>query len=265
MRPGLKTDFFSLPKPRAFAHRGSGCSHPENTLASFAAAHEVGVRYMELDIHQTRDEQLAVSHDPDLERASGKPGKICEMTYGEVAKADAGYTFESPEGSHPFRGKGLHVPTLAEVLTSFPETRFIVEVKQIAPSVIPRLLQVLDETGMRRRVLAASEHQQPLDEIRAAAPDIPTNFSALEVGMFLQAMVAGFKGYTAPGEALQVPPSYESFSLVTPEIIAAAHQQELEVHVWTVNEEAQMRELIAAGVDGLISDYPARLLRVLGA
>lgn len=263
MRPQISTDFFSLALPRAIAHRGAGGTHPENTLPAFAAAYEVGARYFELDVHQTRDGQVVVIHDDDLGRTCDRAGLVAELTYAEVARADAGFAFRSGEGDFPLRGQGLKVPTLTEVLNAFPGVRFIIEVKQVAPSLISALLGVIDSTGMRRRVLIASEHQQPLDEVRAAAPELPTNLSALEVGRFVQALPSAVADYQPPGNALQIPPQYESFKLVTPESVAGAHQAGLEMYVWTVNEEAQMRELLGLGVDGIISDYPVRLLKVL--
>ncbi len=139
----------------------------------------------------------------------------------------------------------------------------IVEVKQIAPSVVAPMLELVGRAGMRRSVLVASEHQEPLDEIRKLAPEIPTNFSYLESGKFMQAMVAGGANYTPPGAALQIPREYNSWPLVTPESVAFAHRIGIEIHVWTVNEQSEMTELLEMGVDGLISDYPQRVLDLL--
>jgi len=252
------TDFFSLPRPRAMAHRGDSGAYPENTMAAFTAAHQLGVRYIELDVHMTRDGRVVVAHDPDLARTAGSDALIRELSYQQLADADAGYGFSVADGGHPFRGKGLKVPTLSEVLSAFPEMRFVIEIKQTAP-----MLEVIERAGMRRRVLVASEHQQPLDEVRALAPEIPTNFSSREVGSFFQALVSRTAGYVPPGDALQIPIEYEKFTLVTPESVAAAHRVGVEMHVWTVNDEAEMRGLLALGVDGIITDFPARLLKLL--
>ncbi len=262
MREHLNTDFFKPRLPRAFGHRGCAGTHPENTLEAFAAAAAIGVQYFELDIHMTRDGEIVVSHDDHLERTCGRPGVIRELTYLELAAADAGRMFTLDGANFPFRDKGIRMPLLAEVLAAFPKLRIEIEVKQIAPSVVAPMLDVIDCAGMRTSVLVASEHQQPLDEIRMLAPEIPTNFSSFETGGFFQAMVSG-DNYRPPGDALQIPPSYESWRLVTSESVDFAHRIGLEVHVWTVNEEAEMRELLDMGVDGLISDYPRRLLEVI--
>ena len=209
----------------------------------------------------TRDGEIVVGHDDHLKRICGRAGVIRDMTYAELAKADAGRMFTLDGATFPFRDKGISVPRLSEVLAAFPKLRMIVEVKQIAPSVVAPMLDLIDRAGMRRSVLVASEHQQPLDEVRKLAPEIPTNFSYLESGMFIQAMGTRDASYRPPGDAVQIPHSYESWQLVTPESVAFAHRLGLEVHVWTVNEEAEMSELLDMGVDGLISDYPQRAAR----
>ncbi|MGA9724324.1 MAG: glycerophosphodiester phosphodiesterase [Candidatus Binatus sp.] len=263
MRQHPNTDFFEPAVPRVFGHRGSAGTHPENTLESFGAAVALGVQYLEFDIHMTRDGEVVVSHDDRLERNCGRTGVIREMTYAELAAADAGRMFTLDGATFPFRDKGLRVPRLAEVLAAFPKLRMVVEVKQTAPSVVTPMLDVIDRAGMRRNVLVASEHQQPLDEVRKLAPEIPTNFSYLESGVFIQAMGTRDAGYRPPGDAVQIPRSYESWQLVTPESVGFAHRLGLEVHVWTVNAEAEMSELLEMGVDGLISDYPGRALDVI--
>ena len=125
------------------------------------------------------------------------------------------------------------------------------------------MLDVIDRAAMRRNVLVASEHQEPLDEVRKLAPEIPTNFSYLESGQFIQAMVGRDGSYRPPGDAVQIPHRHESWELVTRESVDFAHRVGVEVHVWTVNEEAEMSELLDMGVDGLISDYPPRALEVV--
>ncbi|HXD91406.1 MAG TPA: glycerophosphodiester phosphodiesterase [Candidatus Binataceae bacterium] len=263
MREHLKTDFFTPALPRVFGHRGSAGTHPENTLESFRAAAASGVQYLEFDVHMTRDGEIVVAHDAHLERACGLDRVISDLTCAELAKADAGRMFTLDGATFPFREKGIRVPRLAEVLAEFPKLRMIVEVKQITPSVVAPMLDVIVRAGMRRNVLVASEHQQPLDEVRKLAPDIPSNFSYLESGMFIQAMGTRDASYRPPADAVQIPHRHESWELVTRESVEFAHRLGVEVHVWTVNEEAEMTELLDMGVDGLISDYPARALEVV--
>src|SRR5260370_9084336 len=161
----LNTDFFSPALPRVFGHRGSAGTHPENTLESFRAAVASGVQYLEFDIHMTRDGEIVVAHDEHLARMCGLDLVIPEMTYAELAKADAGRMFTLDGATFPFREKGIRVPRLSEVFAEFSKLRMIVEVKQIAPSVVAQMLDVLDRAGRRRNDLVASHHQEPSDEL----------------------------------------------------------------------------------------------------
>ncbi len=262
MRAGVRTDFFDPPTPRAIAHRGGGGLVPENTMEAFAAAYRLGIRYFELDIHSSRDDVLVVCHDPDLKRTTDLTAIIRELSYDEIARADAGYRF-ARQDEFPFRGKGIRVPRLSDVLAMFNDAFFIIEIKQIIPNVVAALNETLSTTQTRHRVLIASEHQQPLSEIRALAPELPTNFCTPEVLAFFGALALPGSGYQPPAEAIEIPPSHGPMLLVTPTSVAAAHERELEMHVWTVNEEPQMRELLELGVDGIITDFPDRLLAIL--
>lgn len=263
MRATLETDFFAPPRPRVVAHRGFSGDYPENTLLAFRAADAVGAAYLELDVHLTRDGEVVVIHDDDLARVAGVAGVIAEMALAVVRAADAGRNFSVDGTSFPFRGKGIRVPTLREVLRALPAQRFIVEIKPSTPGMVRPTLAIIEDCAMSRRVLIASEHQAPLDEVRALAPALPTNFSTDEVGRFILSLAPGAEPYDPPGDALQIPPEHLSWQLVTPASVAAAHRLGVEVHVWTVDEVAAMRTLLAMGVDGIITNFPPRLLGVL--
>lgn len=251
----MKSAFFSGPHPRIIAHRGASAAFPENTMPAFAAAADLGVAYIELDVHMTRDGRIAVAHDGDLERVAGRPGRIAELTFDELRAYDAGYNFVVPgRAGFPFRGAGVKIPELAEVFARCQRQRFIIEIKQSSPSLTTRLLAELERAGMTDRVLIASEHQEPIDEIRAAAPFIPTNLPSPEIGEFFRALPSGAAPYLPRGAALQIPPEYHGWKLATPESVAAAHRAGLEVHVFTVNDAAEMRALLQIGVDGIITD-----------
>jgi glycerophosphoryl diester phosphodiesterase len=262
MRTGLKTDFFAPPAPRLIAHRGGGGVRPENTLEAFTAAHRQGIRYFELDVHTSRDGVLVVCHDDDLRRTTDLSGAIRELTYAGIARADAGYRFEA-EGGFPFRATGIRIPRLTDVLGLFDDSFFVVEIKQVEPSLTTALNQALSATATRQRVLIASEHQRPLDEMRALAPELPPRFSGRETLGFFAASIGQMAGYRPPADALQIPPAYDSMLLATSTSISAAHAMGLEMHIWTVNEEAEMRNLLELGIDGIITDFPARLQAIM--
>ena len=263
-RAELNSDFFTLSRPRVIAHRGASGDYPENTMLAFTAAAEAGAPYFELDVHMTLDGVVVVSHDAQLERTCGFDGRIDQLTLAQLKKLDAGWGFaRAGSGGFPFRGRGIELPTLAEVFAAFPDRNYVVEIKQSAPSLVPALLEVIERFAMGRRVLIAGEHQAPIDEIRALAPALPTGFPYGEIAGFMMSLPPGSEPYQPRGDALQVPPEFETWRLVTAESVAAAHRAGIEVHVWTINDPAEMRALLELGVDGIITDYADRLLALV--
>jgi glycerophosphoryl diester phosphodiesterase len=257
------TDFFAPPRPRIFGHRGAAGEFPENTMVSFDRAVRAGAVYLELDVHMSRDKEIVVSHDEGLTRTCGRDALIREMTWAEIQTVDAGYMLTFDAGvTFPFRGRSVKVPRLAEALGAFRDVNYLIEIKQTVPSLVSQLLATVDAGGLRRRVLIASEFDQPISEVRRLAPQIPTNFSYGDVAEFLQAMAAHRPGYEPRGAALQIPTQYQGWQLVTPESVEFAHRVGVELHVWTVNDENEMNRLLECGVDGLISDFPARAVAV---
>jgi glycerophosphoryl diester phosphodiesterase len=257
------SDFFAPPRPRIFGHRGAAGEFPENTMVSFEQAVHAGAPYLELDVHMSRDGEIVVSHDEGLTRTCGRDAPIREMTWAEIQAADAGYMLTFDGGAtFPFRGRSIGVPRLSEVLGAFGDVYYLIEIKQTEPSLVAQLLAIVNASGLRRRVLIASEFDAPIGVVRDLAPQIPTNFPYGEVAEFLQAMAGHRPGYQPRGAALQIPPEYQGWRLVTPESVEFAHRAGVELHVWTVNVESEMNRLLECGVDGLISDFPARALGV---
>lgn len=232
-------------------------------MPAFRAAADSGTPYIELDVHLTRDGEIVVIHDDDLFRIAGHDGVLAGMTAAEIFAVDAGRNFSTSTGKFPFRGCGIRVPTLARVLSEFQRMMFVIEIKEIAPVVAAPLLKVIERAGMGRRVLIASEHQAPIDEVRRLTPSIPTNFARGDVVDFLMALPPGAPPRRPRGDALQVPPEHDGWKFLTPEIVAAAHGIGVEVHFWTIDDESGMRAALALGVDGILTNYPARLLKVI--
>jgi glycerophosphoryl diester phosphodiesterase len=237
---------------------------PENTLAAFAAGLAAGAERLELDVHATADGEVVVIHDATLERTTDGSGPVAGLPLAALERLDAGYRFRAADGTYPFRARGLAVPTLAALLEAFPDTPLNIEVKQEEPPIVAAVLAVLDRAGARPRTLLAAEHGAIMERIRAAAPDVPTSFSAPEVADFLGRLRDGrLAGYRPPGIALQVPPSFGDVTIVSPESVAAAHALGIEVHVWTINDAPEMERLLDLGVDALMTDFPARAMAVL--
>ncbi len=250
--------YFTPPRPRVFGHRGAAGVAPENTLPSFALAASLGAEYLELDVHATSDGVVVVLHDPTLERTTDGSGPVADHTWAEVAALDAGFRF-SPDGTwFPYRGQGVRIPALDAVLSAFPGQRFNIEIKQATPPIIDTVLALLDHNGATDRTLLAAEHDEIMQSIRAAAGGrIATGTSAAEVAAFIDRVARGdLAGYAHPGQALQIPTEFAGIDLVTPATIAAAHQLGCEIHVWTINDAAEIERLLDLGVDGVMSDLP---------
>ncbi len=254
--------FFSGPAPRLFAHRGASARAPENTLEAFRLARELGVPYLELDVHLSADGELVVIHDSSVSRTTGRRGRVENMTVAELRKLDAGYKFTMDHGrTFPYRGKGLRIPTLNEVLDAFPEMRITVELKPTRDGVTAKLAEKLRLHHAEERVIVASSEHELLRRFRDAAPHVSTSFSKDEVRDFLVRLRGGaMDGYRPPGRALQVPEYKGLRRVVSKPVIDAIHHLGVEIHVWTVNEPVHIARLLDWGVDGIMTDDPGRAI-----
>ena len=253
-------------RPLVFAHRGGGGLIPENTLDAFVYSARMGVDVLELDIHSTADETLVVMHDAAVDRTTDGHGRVNELTLEAVKKLDAGYLFSRDGGqTFPFRGKGVTVPTLREIFDALPEMTFNIEPKQHTPSIIKPLCALIRERKMVDKVIVGSFNQMTIDDFRRECPEVATSASPSEVSRFLALAKAGLgDSYSPPMQAFQVPQNLGGLQVVSKEFVETAHRRNLKVHVWTINETADMRRLIEMGVDGIMTDYPDRLLKLLG-
>jgi len=262
----MKCRYLAPPRPRLFGHRGASAHYPENTLPAFRGAVEAGVPYLELDVWATADGEVVVHHDETLLRLCGVDRHITDLTLAELKTLDAGFGFSTDgDRTHPFRGGGITVPTLTEIFDAFPEAFCNIEIKQEAPAIEEQVLAAVRRAGRTEQVLLAAEQDSIMQRLRPLCAPIPTSLSFGELAAFFGWLHGGCQGeYRPPGVALQIPESWQGQPLVTPESVRIAHAVGLEVHVWTVNEPQDMERLLDFGVDGLMSDYPERLVAVAG-
>lgn len=238
----------------AFAHRG-GAFHPEiegleNTLAAFEHAVALGYRMLETDVHLTSDGVLLAFHDSVLDRVTDSRGSIAELTLADVRRA---------------RVAGReHVPTLAELVDAFPQVRFNIDIK--AEAAVAPLAAFVDERGLHDRVLIGSFSPGRLDRFRRLTGGrVPTSASPPEVVAFRFLPSGRLADLVTRRRvaALQVPRRRGRFTLVTAGFVRRAHRAGKHVHVWTVDDPREMRELIDLGVDGLFTDRTDLLRDVL--
>jgi glycerophosphoryl diester phosphodiesterase len=245
--------FLDGPTPLAFAHRG-GALLPandgiENTLAAFQNAVDLGYRYLETDVHTSLDGVVYAFHDVMLTRMTGTVSAFRDLDSTAIDAILVG-------GREP-------IPRLADLLAAFPEARFNIDVK--ADDAVNPTLELLREAGALDRVCLTSFSADRLHRIRAGAPGVPTCFSPGEIGLLRLAPIRRLQslGKRRDGACVQVPVRTRRITVVTPAFVRRAHALGLQVHVWTVDDPAEMRSLLDLGVDGLMSDRVDLLRDVL--
>ncbi len=261
--------FFAVPTPIAIGHRGAAGEAPENTLAAFERGLADGAAILESDVHLSRDAVPVLIHDDTLERCTDGAGRVRDHDIAALGRLDAGHRFSPDDGrSHPFRARGLRIPRLSEALAAFPRARFNLELKENLPGMVAHTLAEIARAGRAADVLLTAADDALMAELRAhvAAEGVPVALGACtgEVAHFALAALRGEAPPRGP-MALQIPTSFAGRPLVTRELVSYAHQHHVQVHVWTVNELDVMRDLLALGVDGIVTDYPARMTRLLAA
>ena len=255
---------FLEPMPRVIAHRGDSRNYPENTLPAFESAVRMGIDVVETDIHLTKDGVLVIWHDPTLERNTDGSGRIEDHTLEELRRFDAGYTFTQDGGkTFPFRGKGVRICTLAEALEHCPEQRFNIDLKTKCPEIVDEFIRVIREHDAVDRVVGASFHLSNLKRLRRLAPDFLTSVTTAEVVPLLFRQ----KTHTLPKAfkrkiIFQIPMAAGPVKVVTPAFVKAMHQRGAVVMVWTINDEETMRRLFEMGVDSVMTDDPALVIKV---
>lgn len=216
-------------------------------MAAFAAAIDLGYRYVETDVHATRDGVLVAFHDEGLQRLSGRPESIADLDWRDLETVRVG-------GGHA-------IPRFEELLEAWPDLRIAVDPKHDQATV--PLIDILQHAAAIDRVCVGSFSGRRLATARRlGGPRLCTGLSPKEVGQ-LQAASAGLPIKTKAGACAQVPPSARGVPLVHKRFVDAAHTQGIAVHVWTIDDADEMRNLLDLGVDGIMTDRPTVLRDVL--
>lgn len=252
--------FFTRRHPIPIAHRGGAALWPENTLPAFRGAVSLGFEYVEVDVRATRDGVLVALHDPILDRTTDASGPVAARTWEEVARVDAGHRFGAGAG-FPWRGRGVGIPRLEEVVAGLPDTCFVLELKQ--DGIEQLMADLIRRHRLEDRVLVGSFKDRRLRRLRRLVPGVPTSAGEREAFRVWVASRTGL-ALRSPADAFQVPVRFRGIPVVDRRLVGAAHASGRQVHVWTVDDPAEMRRLLELGVDGLITDRPDLLLQVLG-
>lgn len=225
-------------------------------MTAFTGAVGLGIRYLETDLHRTRDGALIAFHDHVLERLTNGVGRVADWRWEDLRHLDAAYWFD-PGNDYPRRGKGDGVPLLEEVIAAFPDVCFNLDLKQ--PGIEADVAQFVARHGLWDRVLIASFHDRRIRRFRRLTGGrVATSAGPVEASAMWAASRAGRRGPSGP-DAYQVPATRR----IDRRFVEAAHRTGAQVHVWTVNDSTEMRRLLDLGVDGIVTDRPDLLNEVL--
>lgn len=254
--------------PVVIAHRGASGDAPENTLPAFHLAIEkYGVDMIELDVQCSQDGVPVVFHDETLERTTNGTGLVSRSSLSELKLLDAGFRFDpTGDGPFPFREKGVRIPTLEEVLRMFPKTHFCVEMKGNDLETAQRTLDVIKRAGTRPAVpmLVGSFNGSLARKVRSAAlPSVETALARDEVIRMYLAFRFGLKRFRPPCRYASLPPSGRGFRLDSEEWIRFLHDRGVRVFYWAINDPVGMKNLLAAGADGIVTNFPGKLNQIL--
>jgi glycerophosphoryl diester phosphodiesterase len=252
--------FFS-DRPQVFAHRGGCDLGPENTIAAFDIGMATGADGLELDVHMSSDGVVVVHHDPTLDRTTNTSGLVRSKTAAELARVDAGYQF-SKNGQFPFRGQGIGVPMLSDVLRRYPGVPTIIEIKVYTAAMGQAVADEIRRQNAVEYVCVAGFGLASAKAARAALPGVAASASSPEVRLAIYRSLLRCPVRRAPYQTYQVPERAEATRIVSPRFIRHAHAAGFKVQVWTVDDEADMRRLLHWGVDGLISNRPDLAVQV---
>ena len=255
-----------LPYPLVIAHQGGDGLWPGDTMYAFEHAVALGVDVLEMDLHITKDGVLVVMHDESVDRTTNGTGFLEEMTLEEIKQLDAGYDWSLDDGvTYPYRGQGIIIPTLEEVFQAFPNYHMTIEIKKTVRSMAEPFCSLIREYGMQDKVLVASFHNERMDEFRQVCPEVATSSARQETTIFVL-MSKAFLGrlYSPKFYALQVPEESSGIMVMTAQFVRAAHERNLRVEPWTIDDREQMQLYIDWGVDGIITDRPDLMLELLG-
>jgi glycerophosphoryl diester phosphodiesterase len=254
---GARFPFLDNDGPIAFAHRGGAAENMENTWASFTHAHDLGYRYMETDVHATKDGVVVAFHDPRLGRVSARDDLVRMLSWQELSSVEL--------------NSGDRVPRLDELLEAWPDIRWNIDAKH--DSVVGPLAETLKRCEAVERVCVTSFSDLRLERLkRMLGPSLCTAMGPAAVGALRLTSLSPWAPAALTRAALlpfrrfgavQVPTSYRNVEIVERRFLATAHRAGLQVHVWTVDYEPEMIRLLELGVDGIMTDRPTLLKEVL--
>jgi glycerophosphoryl diester phosphodiesterase len=239
-------------------HRGNAAHAPENTLESFRQAAAIGVDALELDVHLSGDGHVVVIHDPTLDRTTNGSGRVDRLSVSEIRQVDAGAKFTHDRGaSRPYLGKGITVPTLDEVMETFPAMPLLVEIKTKAASIATRA--VIERHAAKARCIVASFDERALAPV--AGSFIAQGGSRRDTALLLWRAALRVPVRGVGFRVLCMPPSHRGLPLPVAGYVSILEPLGVPVHCWTIDDPRDAQRLRRLGVRGIISNDPAAMAR----
>jgi len=263
-----KPYYSNIEPPLVIAHQGGDGIWPGDTVYAFENAVEIGADVLEMDAHITKDSQIVLMHDERVDRTTDGAGLIEELTLAELKQFDAAYQW-SNDGNRtfPFRGRGIQVPTLEELFQKFPQMRYVIEIKLTKNPIDKPLCDLIRKYNLQNKVVIASFHDEAMQNFRKTCPEVATSASRGEVTRFVLLGKAFLSGLVAP-QYQSIQPPYDpsesmNIPIMTRLFIREAHAKNVAVEPWTVDAPALMKQYIEWGVDGIMTDRPDLMMKVL--
>jgi glycerophosphoryl diester phosphodiesterase len=263
--------FPALAKPYILAHQGGELLAPSNTMTAFAVAYAIGVDFLDIDVHMTKDGHLVGIHDSTVDRTTNRSGRVDSYTLADLQKLDAGYRFQDLQGEYSYRGKGVRIPELEEVFATYANQCYLhFEVKDVYPKKGPsqieeKLWALIQKYSMQKRVIVGSFQQRIVDRFyQLARGQVIMEAGREEVTNFVLAQkLRTPKLYRHRSHVLAIPLRGNGLNLNSRRLIERAHRLNMEVYYWTIDDTATMKELIELGADGLFTNRPDLLKELL--
>ena len=253
--------YLELEHPIRFAHRGSRVLWPENTITAFQGAVDLGYRYIETDVRITRDRVVVVFHDATLERTTNGVGRVADWLWEDLQHLDAGWMHGADDG-FPFRGTGVRISRLEDVLSAFPDVRFNIDLK--GRHLEWPVYEVIKSAGREDTTLIGSFIDHRAARFRRISLGRVATAAGPSAVLAMWAASRRGRSIRHPAAAYQVPFD-NPWLRIDAAYVDAIHRAGAHIHCWTVNEAADMRRLLEVGVDGIVTDRPDVLNEVLAS
>jgi glycerophosphoryl diester phosphodiesterase len=263
-------NFFKNDRPLVIAHQGAELLAPSNTIAAFTNTANMGVDVLDTDLHITKDGYLVAIHDPTVDRTTDGHGNIADMTLKEIQKLDAGYHFKDLQGQYSYRGKGAYIPTAEELFQKFGNMRWSMEIKDDNPAdrydeMSAKLWALIQKYHMEDKVFISAFDQNILSTFEKYAKNrVSISAGRQEVTKFVVFHEFLLRDLYQPHvDAFQIPIEDSGFDLTDKKLINGAHRRGMKIIYWTIDDSKTMKKLIDAGADGIQTNRPDLLLKML--